>query len=172
MLTAPDGLVFYMPERITALTFDEIYLMRVYGEQDLSGMTVIDVGAYIADSSLYFSRCGAEMVYSFEPDAATFEYAKRNVEANNLQQSVTIFNERAEAGKINMLMQQANKPVFLKIDCEGCEYELMKGLDMSKVTDVYIEYHERPDSLIEMLERAGLRVKVKGEIITATHQRF
>jgi hypothetical protein len=52
-------------------------------------------------------------------------------------------------------MRTINDPIFLKLDCEGCEYDIIPKLDMSKVTDVVMEYHMKPEPLMEALARAG-----------------
>jgi len=45
---------------------------------------VIDIGASIAESALYFVLRGAKKILCFEPIPKVFAMAKENVELNNL----------------------------------------------------------------------------------------
>jgi FkbM family methyltransferase len=51
---------------------------------------------------------------------------------------------------------------FLKLDCEGCEFALLSSLsieEMRRVRVWHIEYHARPQPLIEKLTAAGYKVE-------------
>lgn len=48
-----------------SLVLDEIYLMQVYGKPELKGKVVVDLGAAVCDTSLFFCRQGANHVYAF-----------------------------------------------------------------------------------------------------------
>ena len=54
---------------------------RLYGVLDVEDRAVLDIGAFIADSSLFFASRGARKVYAYEP--VFYEIAMRNVELNN-----------------------------------------------------------------------------------------
>lgn len=63
---------------------------QVYSKLSIKNKTVVDIGASIADSSIYFALKGAKKVIAFEPIPSTFEIAKKNIEANNLQNRITL----------------------------------------------------------------------------------
>lgn len=69
-----------------------VFALREYSSLDVSGQNVIDVGANIGDSAIYFAAMGAKHVYALEPFPSSFEYAKKNVEINNLGEKITIIN--------------------------------------------------------------------------------
>lgn len=51
---------------------------------------------------------------------------------------------------------------FLKLDCEGCEFAVIENLtpeQMRRVHAWHIEYHAKPDKLIERLRSAGFQVR-------------
>ena len=52
--------------------------------------------------------------------------------------------------------------VILKVDYEGCEYELFKTVTndtLSKYNQIVVEYHHGYKELIKRLENANFRVK-------------
>ena len=59
---------------------------------DVKGRDVLDVGAYVGDSTLYFVLAGrASHVYGFEPYKYYFDLAKKAVRDNNLGRKITMF---------------------------------------------------------------------------------
>jgi FkbM family methyltransferase len=67
-----------------------VFLYNVYEDLPVIGKTVIDIGANIADSSIYFAVRGAKKVIGLEPFPKNYEMAKRNVESNNLSDKITL----------------------------------------------------------------------------------
>ena len=156
MIKTPDGLTLMLPNVVYSLVFDEIYIMQVYGKPDLTGKVVIDVGAAIGDTTLFFKKRGAKAVYGYELDQARVTIAEKNIEMNGMGDTVMVYNKKATVEELHKLMTTINDPIFLKLDCEGCEYDIIPKLDMSKVTDIVMEYHKKPEPLMEALTRAGL----------------
>lgn len=155
MIKTPDGLTLMLPNVVYSLVFDEIYIMQVYGKPDLTGKVVIDVGAAIGDTTLFFKKRGAKAVYGYELDQARVTIAEKNIEMNGTGDTVIVYNKKATVEELHKLMTTINDPIFLKLDCEGCEYDIIPKLDMSKVTDVVMEYHKKPEPLMEALTRAA-----------------
>jgi hypothetical protein len=172
MIKTPDGLTLMLPPNdVYSLVFDEIYLMQVYGKPDLTGKVAIDVGAAIGDTALFFKKCGAKAVFGYEIDQERVRTAEKNIKINGMPESVVVYNKKATVEELQKLMARINDPIFLKLDCEGCEYDIIPRLDMSKVTDVVIEYHMKPKPLMEALTKAGysdIRLDRKRTTITAT----
>ena len=51
---------------------------------------------------------------------------------------------------------------LLKMDCEGCEYEVLKNIDVetiSLIDNIIIEYHDGIKFLAKLLEEQGYKVK-------------
>ena len=144
-----------LPNVVYSLVFDEIYLMQVYGKPDLTGTVAIDVGAANGDTALFFKKCGANYVYGYELDEARVKIAEKNIEMNGMGDSVIVYNKKATVEELHKLMTTINDPIFLNLDCEGCEYDIIPKLDMSKVTDIVMEYHMKPEPSMEALTRAG-----------------
>ena len=68
------------------------FLNHEYGELDVEGKVVIDIGASIADSPIYFCLSGAKHVYAFEPFPRTYRIAKKNIALNGLGKKITLMN--------------------------------------------------------------------------------
>lgn len=185
----------------------EIFVEKDYGER-FHG-TVIDVGAYTGNSSIYFAIQGAERVIALEPNPKSFEIAKENIKTNNLENKVILLpyalakedgeaefrisTERPAAsslsfkplevieniiGKkhyeqvikvktisINSLIDQFSIPTIslLKLDCEGCEYEIIPNISeeiYSRIENIVLEFHDGLRNLPEILEKNGFSVRV------------
>ncbi|MGD2065927.1 MAG: FkbM family methyltransferase, partial [Candidatus Bathyarchaeota archaeon] len=75
----------------------ETYRNNSYGQYNLKNKTVVDVGAFIADSSIYFATKGAKKVIAYEP-SPMYKIAQNNIKLNNLERVITLRNQ-AVAGK-------------------------------------------------------------------------
>jgi FkbM family methyltransferase len=59
---------------------------------DVSGKVVIDVGAYIGDSTIYFLLRGADRVIAVEPNPVAYQEMLENIRLNNLMDKVIPLN--------------------------------------------------------------------------------
>jgi FkbM family methyltransferase len=130
-----------------------VFLHEEYAMLPVKGKTVVDIGANIADSSIYFALRGATRVISLEPFPDIFELAKENVYKNNLSDKISlilagfsgttgsirirqgnhekwILRESREGFRVPLMTLRSiieNHKVLpgsiLKVDCEGCEYD-------------------------------------------------
>lgn len=172
---------FYAPPLVkaTAAYLKDIFVEDVYRLEgsDLCGRTVLDVGAYIGDSSIAFASRGAK-VHAFEPAPGLVEFLRLNVAANGMQDRITIHSvglsgrdEVRTSGDreirlvhaLSYLKGQAIGPVdWLKLDCEGCEYELfykLEFLQYLRPRRIILEYHDGGGSgLTEWLTDQGYEV--------------
>jgi FkbM family methyltransferase len=134
--------------------FEEVYKMFPTKDQ-----TILDIGANIGDSSIYFALKGAKKVIAIEPFPANYELAKKNIELNNLEQIINVYlascsnksgflvvDNKKSGGSIslipsrdgtkiplfsleNILKQNNLDSAVLKMDCEGCEYDSILNTD-------------------------------------------
>lgn len=155
-----------------------IFANREYEWLPVKDKIVIDIGANIGDSSIYFASRGARKIYAFEPQPSLYELARRNVELSNLSDVIHVTCARCSSKGANrnfadtlsleeVIKRCAESPDCLKIDCEGCEYDIiMNSSDtvLSTVDYIIIEYHYGYKNLRKKLEQCGFRVKVSGPI--------
>jgi FkbM family methyltransferase len=71
----------------------EQFVKEIYKWLDVKGKIVVDIGAYIGDSAIYFAINGAKHVYAFEPYPFSYKIALKNIKLNNLEKKVTVLNE-------------------------------------------------------------------------------
>ena len=88
----------YDGDRYGSLTvLHEFFVKEPYAGLDVSGIDVVDVGASIGDTPVYFCLKGARRVIAFEPYPDTYAQAKRNISENGFDGRVTLLNEGAGA---------------------------------------------------------------------------
>jgi hypothetical protein len=173
IVNVPGGLIMIERDEPFSHVLDEVFVMNVYGKPNLKGRLAIDVGAGVGDSSVYFASLGA-MVYAFEPDPKRYELALQNIKTNGLQERIKLSNKPVTGGTgpdslSEIIGSQQSSDVFVKIDCEGCEYSLLGTTDdttFEKISDVVLEFHEGL-SFVPRLKSLGFEVKRQKEIVQA-----
>lgn len=145
-------------QEIVSLIYEN-FEKEQYKRLNVKDKTVIDVGANIGDSAIYFALNGARHVYAFEPYPYAYSKAVENIRANHLEDRITILNEGLGAKESSMLLgddksvggsklreSQSGKRIKiatlgevvdrysinaarLKIDCEGCEYGIILNVN-------------------------------------------
>ena len=139
----------------SAFLIREQFFEEEYGWLDVKNNVVVDIGASIGDTAIYFSLKGAKHVYAFEPYPYSYNIALKNIQSNNLKKIVSILNEGCgteksiiidekyentvatniknfKVGK-NIKMQNLDSIIehfhiidaILKLDCEGSEYDIL-----------------------------------------------
>ena len=163
-----------------------------YGSIPVLGKDVLDVGASIGDSPIYFAISGAKRVIALEPVPQTYELAKFNIAGNGFESKVKLLNvglapvtrkasvRFTEQPNTKTSLSQATDGIevqlmslkdvvnaydlvdsVLKMDCEGCEYEVILDAEPSvlrRFTAIEIEFHNRPCRLVEKLRSCGFKV--------------
>lgn len=138
-----------------------VYFNEEYSWMNVKEKIVIDVGANIGDSAIYFSIKGAKKVIAIEPFLKNYESAKKNIIMNHLENKIDlklagcsgkngfinikkdVASPRAQildkkGGKEIPLISLSklvepfeNDSLVLKMDCEGCEYDAILNTDDS-----------------------------------------
>lgn len=179
----PDGLTFEATEESLVMTLcllAERFVDEEYAWLDAAGRIVLDVGASVGDSILYFATRGALHVYGYEPDAVAFTSAQRTIAMNDIR-NVSIVRAAVTGNRLDgagdqdhvsfqqvldsLASHHPGVPIVCKIDCEGCEFEILApgSLEPSalrQVSQIMVEYHWRsPEGLSAELEALGFRVE-------------
>jgi hypothetical protein len=158
----------------TILKLHERYLDEEYAWIEAGVRVVIDVGANIGDSVVYFAGRGAAFVYGFEPEPSAYRSAVRNLDLNHVENAsvaqVAVTAGGNEGASLMHILKRAatdhpGATIACKIDCEGCEYDLLapgavRPEVMRPVAQMLIEYHHRsPQPLRESLQSLGFEVE-------------
>jgi FkbM family methyltransferase len=70
----------------------EQFLDNQYSKLNFKGKVVVDLGASIADTAIYFAVNGAKQVIAFEPYPYSYKVAMKNVELNKLNGKIQLVN--------------------------------------------------------------------------------
>ncbi|MGC8615359.1 MAG: FkbM family methyltransferase, partial [Thermoprotei archaeon] len=161
-----------------------------YSWLDVKGKRVLDVGASIGDTAIYFALRGAEKVVAFEPYPFAFSLAKKNVERNGIANVVLLnaavggtdsvvrvtsgeayagtalkpFHEGVEVPiySLDRVIEEYGPFDAVKMDCEGCEYDaILNSRRIGEVGQMQIEYHRGPKKVADAIRRAGFQVTVE-----------
>jgi FkbM family methyltransferase len=175
------------------LTLIGEFLDEAHIDLDVNGRDVVDIGAYIGDTPIYFALKGARHVYALEPYPYSYNMAKRNVSVNGLGRMITMINagcgskkggmtikrdegnlagsamKASESGKKIQILPLSSiveryrlNNAALKIDCEGCEYEIVLKSDKStlrRFASILIEYHYGYPRLVKKLKDSGFTIR-------------
>jgi hypothetical protein len=153
----------------------EVFIKNVYSFLEVKDKVVIDIGAGIGDSSIYFASRGAKQVIAIEPNRHSYELAKKNIELNGFHDSVElIWAEITSSHKTcyentyspmitldDLVQRLAIDADILKVDCEGCEYDVILSSCpeiLAKFSYVQIEYHYGYKNLAKKLEGCGFNI--------------
>jgi len=187
---------FYVPNRDVKFevvwSINENFIKEQYKWLDVRDKDVVDVGANVGDTAIYFALKGAKRVYAFEPYPYSYNIAMKNIELNHLEDKITLLNEGCgrsgfvtikedykntgstdlknfkEGKKIRIesldeIVKRFNlKHAALKVDCEGCEYDLILNASdeaLHAFDQIIIEYHYGYRNLVKRLRQAGFKVK-------------
>lgn len=170
------------------------FVFHEYDFLDVKDKTVVDIGANIGDTAIYFALKGARRVIAFEPFPKIFHIAQRNVKVNGLDDKIVLINagcgydgevrvrEDIESNASTQLVdfgEGIKVPVFslntivskfniekgsvLKVDCEGCEYDLFRNANketLNRFEKIQIEYHYGYKELVDILKENGFKAKI------------
>jgi len=131
----------------------DVLAISDYDRLDVKGRRVLDVGANVGGTAVYFALRGARQVVAFEPYPFPYQFALRNVEANGLR-NVRVINAgvsgsdsavRVTGGEttssddlkpsdepdavevpiysLDRVLEEYGPFDVMKMDCEGCEYD-------------------------------------------------
>jgi FkbM family methyltransferase len=176
---------------------DNIFVQDVYHNFPIEGKIVIDVGANIADSCIYFVLRGAKRIVGIEPLVDNYELAEQNVRQNNFSNLITIvlagcgarsgcvnidvgkrngigwqLSSSSDRGKtiplltLEQILQQSKvgeDEVALKLDCEGCEYDVVLSSPdnvLRRFSSILIEYHYGYNDIREKLQKCNFDVSL------------
>jgi len=147
--------------------FAEIFIKGEYEVSEvlsgLKGRDVIDVGANVGDSTLYFILNGARKVIAVEPLPNVARCAEENVRLSGATDKVKVINAVLGSGPVSVpcdydlwssngfstlstsgpckvpgvtlgyLLNMIKDPYLLKMDCEGCEAQAILGPEREKL---------------------------------------
>jgi len=191
-----SNLIFsYKGKTITLLEpwgdLSAVFVNEEYQFLDVKNEIVIDVGANVGDSPIYFAISNAKKVIALEPYPYSYNIALENIKINNLEDKITLLNagygkngityvdpnfkngtgsnlkQQIDGTKIKILSLKTLLDDYnienglLKMDCEGCEYNILNEDNdtLRKFKRIQIEYHYGYEKIKKKLEEVGFNIK-------------
>lgn len=168
-----DGYKFYGGK--TNGDISSIFKGGDYSDLPVKDRVVIDLGANIGDSAIYFASRGAKLVLAFEPDEMCYNLALKNIEANDFGNVINLVRagcasnqpDTKNASDVPQLSLDEIIKKFqiddaiLKMDCEGCEYEVILNTSreiLRRFSHLKLEYHQGYRDLRDKLRSFGFDV--------------
>jgi FkbM family methyltransferase len=202
-LRMPDGIIVSSDiDIVGTIVVIQTWLYDIYFLGfDLTDWLIVDVGAYIGDTPLYYAKRGA-LVVAVEPLPSNYEVMLRNLELNSDLKHRVIpvnaaisgrdgfvefsysrfidvdasiygggrFKVRVRSMRLSTLIKEITsmgldldrfKVRVLKMDCNGCEYDVINEVDVLRLFDIVkIKYHGGYHELKSTLEKLGFTCRV------------
>lgn len=125
VLRLTSGLTLEIPPNYLVEGLAETLFLNVYGLPSSRLKVTVDIGASIGDFTMV-AALRSDVVYAFEAD----EFARNNLIQNLARSGVknVVVSERpATTESVTNLFKEFGiaQVDFLKVDCEGCEYDVL-----------------------------------------------
>ena len=168
-----------------------VFINEEYKFLNVDNENVIDIGANIGDSPIYFALNNAKRVIALEPYPYSYNIALKNIKTNKFEDNIILLNagygkdgviyidsdfknttgsdlKNVQNGKeiktisLKTLLNVYNiESAVLKMDCEGCEYNILNENNntLRCFKRIQLEYHYGYEKIKNRLEEAGFTVK-------------
>lgn len=124
-------------------TLKEILLDHDYEKFfKVKGDCAVDIGSALGDFSIYSSK-KVKRVLAFDPKPVMNKLIKKNLEINNVD-NVEVYKEKVTSLNQIFKKYKIRKCDFLKVDCEGGEYQIFKNASkdtLKKTKNIAFEIH-------------------------------
>jgi len=109
----------------------EVFDFGNYEGIDVDGKVVIDVGAFVGDTAIYFALKGAKGIIAIEPLPANYEELLDNVNLNGMRNKINVINA-ALGSKHGVVKVPRNVPVNIR----GSSIDMYKKHGIGKLIDI------------------------------------
>ncbi|MBD3250312.1 MAG: FkbM family methyltransferase [Candidatus Pacebacteria bacterium] len=164
------------------VVIDDVYRIR---KTIKSGQTVIDIGASVGDFSIMAYKQGARRVLSYECDPDRISLFEKNLKLHQARtqdqlrhrtptqsQVLPIELHKSAASSLDQIFEenQLTSCDLLKIDCEGCEYQVLSEAkeSISRVSQIAMECHlfnremrQKYQDMISFLKNSGFELEIE-----------
>lgn len=140
----------------------EQFIKEVYRWLPIKNKVVIDVGGNIADTAIYFSVNGAKKVIAYEADIKYRKRALENLRLNKITNAIYISKACNSLENLVNINKLADLNPVLKIDCDGCEYNLISNSSKRTLRVfkyIIIEYTYGYRNLIKKLKESNFDIR-------------
>jgi len=119
----------------------ETFIKQVHSIVDVNGKIVVDIGAYVGDTPIYFTLRGANKVIAVEPNPIAYQEMLKNIKLNNLEDKIIPVNAGLSnlRGKICVRdydVDKAASTFYQSQDDKNC-VAYVDALTLSDITERY-----------------------------------
>ncbi|WP_016732204.1 FkbM family methyltransferase [Saccharolobus islandicus] len=134
-----------------------------YWRINVKGKRVLDIGAGVGDSSIYFSLAGAKEIVAVEIDKRKVEIMRENLKINGVNNVIIVDKGVGAKDDENMISWKSLTKAYgpfdtAKIDCDGCERAIAPLI--KEISELLIEWDYDYKVVINSLVKNGYKVKV------------
>jgi FkbM family methyltransferase len=128
-------------------TILEIFENEYYGDTDVKGKVVVDVGAYVGDSAIYFALKGARKVIAIEPHPVAYAEMIENIRLNDLENVIVPVNAGLASKPGRLYIEgvdiRSTVTTYYAPSCNGL-------IPIITLSDVLSKYNIRDRSVLKM----------------------
>jgi len=124
-----------------------VFLKEDYGRLPVNGKVVIDIGANIGDTPIYFALRGAKKVIGLEPFPKNHQLANKNIIANNLSDKIIILQAGCSAKKQFITI---NPDYESNHESKLVEFQRGKQIPLLTLEDLFNQYNIPSGSILKM----------------------
>lgn len=124
-----------------------VFLESDYGKLPVKDKTVIDIGANIGDTPIYFALNGAKKIIGLEPYPKNFEIANKNILSNNFSDRTILLLAGCTAKSGNIMI---NPEEDSNIESTLKEYEHGIKIPLLTLEQIFTEYNVASQSILKM----------------------
>jgi len=146
-----------------------IYVDNIYQHLPVKSKTVIDIGANIGDSAIYFALNGATKVISLEPFPKNYQLAEKNIKLNNFSSYVTLLLAGCSGNRNEITIDpdfKSGNSTILKEFKKGIKVPLLTLEDILKKTS------DSDNSIVMKMDCEGCEYETIVSANENTLQRF
>lgn len=129
---------------------------------DVKDRLVVDLGAYVGDTAIYFAKRGAKHVYAYESRCNVVEVAEKLVKQYGCEGGITLYCDFIDSSKFDKLVEELQiEDAALKVDIEGGEREVIlnaSSATLKRFSMMHIECHYGYLDIEERLKNEGFQV--------------
>jgi len=116
-------------------TFYEVFVMEIYSRLNVAGKDVLDIGAFLGDTAIYFALKGARKIYAYEPYPKHYELAKHYIRLAGLEKKITLFNMGVNCHEREVILPKddiISGARVLKPDLSGVKVKIITLKDIAE----------------------------------------
>ena len=119
-------------------SFWAVFYLNEYRWLKVRGVDVVDVGAFVGDTPIYFVIKGAKHVYAFEPSPKHYSIAKKLIEMLGFDKKITLINAAVSSldSKVTVI-DSIISPSYQSYSSREDSGGYVRGMSLSSIRNEY-----------------------------------